>query len=83
MVIDDKIENVDYKLAKCCSPIFGDSIFGFVTVSEGIKIHRTTCPNARQLVERYNYRILKAQWTKNAGKQSFQSTNKVIGFDEM
>ena len=83
LIIDDKIENLDYKLAKCCNPIPGDSIFGFVKVSEGIKIHRTNCPNARQLVERYNYRILKAQWTKNASKQSFQATIKVFGVDEM
>ncbi|PLX10753.1 MAG: hypothetical protein C0597_16280 [Marinilabiliales bacterium] len=83
LIIDNNIENVDYKLAKCCSPIFGDSIFGFVTVSEGIKIHRTSCPNARQLVERYNYRIIKAQWTKNAGNQSFQATIKVVGVDDM
>ncbi|HAF30946.1 MAG TPA: RelA/SpoT family protein [Bacteroidales bacterium] len=83
LIIDDKIENVDYKLAKCCSPIFGDSIFGFVTVSEGIKIHRTTCPNARQLVERYNYRILKAQWTKSAAKQSFQATIRITGVDDL
>lgn len=83
LIIDDKIENIDYKLAKCCSPISGDSIFGFVTVSEGIKIHRTNCPNARDLVERYNYRILKAQWTKNASRQSFQTTIKVSGVDEI
>jgi len=83
LIIDDKIENVDYKLAKCCNPIFGDSIFGFVTVSEGIKIHRTNCPNARQLFERYNYRILKAQWTNNAGNKSFQATIKVTGVDEI
>ncbi len=83
LIIDDKIENVDYKLAKCCNPIFGDSIFGFVTVSEGIKIHRTNCPNARQLVERYNYRILKAKWTKSAAKQSFQAIIKVVGVDEI
>jgi GTP diphosphokinase / guanosine-3',5'-bis(diphosphate) 3'-diphosphatase len=83
LIIDDKIENIDYKLAKCCSPILGDSIFAFVTVSEGIKIHRTNCPNARDLVGRYNYRILKAQWTKSASKQSFQTTIKVSGIDEM
>lgn len=83
LIIDDQIENIDYKLAKCCNPIFGDPIFGFVTVSEGIKIHRTSCPNARQLVERYNYRILKAQWTKNATKQSFQASIKIIGIDEI
>ncbi len=83
LIIDNKIENVDYKLAKCCNPIFGDSIFGFVTVSEGIKIHRTSCPNARQMIERYNYRIIKAQWTKSAAKQSFQATIKVSGVDEI
>ncbi len=83
LIIDNKIENVDYKLAKCCNPIFGDSIFGFVTVSEGIKIHRTNCPNAHQLVEKYNYRIIKAQWTKSAAKQSFQTTIKVTGVDEV
>ncbi len=83
LIIDDNIENVDYKLAKCCNPIFGDSIFGFVTVSEGIKIHRTNCPNARQLIEKYNYRIIKAQWTKSAAKQSFQATIKVTGVDEL
>ncbi len=83
LIIDNKIENVDYKLAKCCNPIFGDSIFGFVTVSEGIKIHRTNCPNARQMVERYNYRIIKAEWTKSAAKQSFQAMIKVSGVDEI
>jgi len=83
LVIDDNIENVDYKLAKCCNPILGDSIFGFVTVSEGIKIHQTNCPNARQLVDRYNYRILKAQWTKSATKQSFQAIIKVTGVDDI
>lgn len=83
LVIDNNIENVDYKLSKCCNPIFGDSIFGFVTVSDGIKVHRTNCPNARQLVERYNYRIIKAQWTKSASMQSFQATIRVTGIDEM
>lgn len=83
LIIDEKIENVDYKLAKCCNPIFGDSIFGFVTVSEGIKIHRTNCPNARQLVERYNYRIINARWNKAATSRSFQTTIKVTGIDEV
>lgn len=83
LVIDDKIENVDYKLAKCCSPIMGDSIFGFVTVSEGVKIHRTNCPNARQLIEKYNYRIIKAQWSKSATRHSFQTTIKISGIDEI
>jgi GTP pyrophosphokinase len=83
LIIDNVIKDVDYKLAKCCNPIFGDSVFGFVTVSEGIKIHRTNCPNARQLVDRYNYRIIKAQWTKAAAMRSFQAVIKVIGIDEV
>ncbi|MGM0407908.1 MAG: RelA/SpoT family protein [Bacteroidota bacterium] len=82
LVIDDKIENVDYKLAKCCNPIYGDPIFGFVTVSEGIKIHRKNCPNARQLLDKYNYRVIKAQWNKTSGKKSFQTIIKVSGIDE-
>ncbi len=64
LIIDEKVANVDYKLAKCCSPIMGDSIFGFVTVSEGIKIHRTNCPNAVQLIGKYGYRIVQAKWTR-------------------
>ncbi|MCK7473959.1 MAG: TGS domain-containing protein [Rhodopseudomonas palustris] len=83
LIIDEKIENIDYKLAKCCNPIFGDSIFGFVTVSEGIKIHRTNCPNARQLIERYNYRIINARWNKAASRKSFQTTIKITGIDEI
>lgn len=83
LIIDNIIKDVDYKLAKCCNPIFGDSVFGFVTVSEGIKIHRTNCPNARQLVDRYNYRIIKAQWTKAAAMRSFQVVIKVVGIDEV
>ncbi len=83
LVIDEKIENLDYKLAKCCNPIYGDDIFGFVTVSEGIKIHRTDCPNARELLTRYNYRVLKAKWRKSKQMASFQTTIKVSGIDEL
>jgi GTP pyrophosphokinase len=63
LIIDDRLVNIEYKLAKCCNPIFGDEIFGFVTVGEGIKIHRLNCPNAVQLVSKYGYRIVKARWT--------------------
>jgi GTP diphosphokinase / guanosine-3',5'-bis(diphosphate) 3'-diphosphatase len=69
LVIDDKLSNVDFKLAKCCNPILGDEIFGFVTVSEGIKVHRLNCPNAAQLISKYDYRIVKAHW-KSTGKDS-------------
>jgi guanosine-3',5'-bis(diphosphate) 3'-pyrophosphohydrolase len=69
LIIDDKVANVDYKLAKCCNPIAGDEIFGFVTVGEGIKIHRLNCPNAVQLVSRYGYRVVKARW-KPSGRET-------------
>jgi GTP pyrophosphokinase len=69
LIIDDKLANVDFKLAKCCNPIIGDEIFGFVTVSEGIKVHRLNCPNAAQLISKYGYRVVKARW-RIGGKQA-------------
>jgi GTP pyrophosphokinase len=69
LIIDDKLSNVDFKLAKCCNPIFGDDIFGFVTVGEGIKVHRLNCPNAALLISKYGYRIVKARW-RSAGKEA-------------
>lgn len=60
--VGEDLDGIDYTLAKCCNPIRGDEVFGFVTVSEGIKIHRTTCPNAAELMSNYGYRILKAKW---------------------
>jgi GTP pyrophosphokinase len=83
LLIDEKLVNIDYKLAKCCNPIFGDNIFGFVTIKEGIKIHRTNCPNAAQLHEKYNYRIVNARWKDSKVENSFQTTIKVVGFDEL
>jgi GTP diphosphokinase / guanosine-3',5'-bis(diphosphate) 3'-diphosphatase len=69
LVIDDKLANVDFKLAKCCNPIVGDEIFGFVTIGEGIKVHRLNCPNAAQLISKYGYRVVKARW-RTEGKQT-------------
>jgi len=63
LLIGDSLDKIDYSLAKCCSPIRGDDVFGFITVSEGIKIHRTSCPNAIKLMSNYGYRIVKAKWT--------------------
>ncbi|MHC1704557.1 MAG: bifunctional (p)ppGpp synthetase/guanosine-3',5'-bis(diphosphate) 3'-pyrophosphohydrolase [Tenuifilaceae bacterium] len=83
LVIDEKLVNIDYKLAKCCNPIYGDNIFGFVTISEGIKIHRTNCPNAPQLNNRWGYRIVKAKWKESKAAGSFQTTIKINGFDEL
>ncbi len=81
LVIDEKIDNIDYKLAKCCTPIMGDHIFGFVTVSEGIKIHRTNCPNAAQLIGKYGYRVVKAKWTRKGPESVFPVNIRVIGED--
>lgn len=83
LIIDEKLVNIDYKLAKCCNPIFGDEVFGFVTVSEGIKIHRTSCPNANQLHNRWGYRIVKAKWKGTSKAGAFQSTIKITGADEL
>jgi GTP pyrophosphokinase len=80
--IDEKLNNVAFKLAKCCNPIFGDEIFGFVTVKEGVKIHRVTCPNALRLLEKYTYRVIQARWKQTKEVQSFQATLKITGYDE-
>jgi len=83
LVIDNNLKNVNYKLAPCCNPIFGDDIFGFVTINEGIKIHRDSCPNARQMIERYPYRLIKAKWQDTKKKSSFQATIRISGTDEL
>jgi guanosine-3',5'-bis(diphosphate) 3'-pyrophosphohydrolase len=83
LIIDEKLGDVDYKLAKCCSPIPGDSIFGFVTVNEGIKVHRINCPNASQLIERFGYRIVKAKWSQADIHTSFEVALKISGLDEL
>jgi GTP pyrophosphokinase len=83
LVIDEKLMNIEYKFARCCNPIFGDNIFGFVTISEGIKIHRTNCPNAPQLNARWGYRIVRAKWKESTTTGSFQTTIKISGFDEL
>src|SRR5690606_31162402 len=63
LLIGEDMNEVDYKFAKCCNPIPGDDVFGFVTVNEGIKIHRTSCPNSVELLSNYGYRVVKAKWT--------------------
>ena len=83
LIIDNNIKNVNHKLSPCCNPIFGDEIFGFVTISDGIKIHRRSCPNARQMTERYPYRILPAKWRESNRKSSFQATIKLSGTEEV
>ncbi|MDE6139515.1 MAG: RelA/SpoT family protein [Alistipes sp.] len=66
LIIDESISNIEYKLARCCNPIKGDEIFGFVTINSGITIHRSDCPNAMRLKERYPYRVMEARWREEA-----------------
>lgn len=82
LLIDKNLTNVDFKLARCCNPIFGDEIFGFVSVSGGIRIHRSSCPNAPDMRSKYSYRIVKAQWTGEAGG-SYLAAIKVVGEDDI
>lgn len=83
LVIDKDLKNINYKLAQCCNPIFGDKIFGFITIREGIKIHREACPNAKQMRERYPYRFIKAKWRNTKQQSSFQATIHMAGSDRM
>ncbi len=82
LVIGDTMEKIDYKLSPCCSPIPGDDVFGFITIGEGIKIHRTNCPNAIQLMSNYGYRIVKAKWTSQQ-QISFLAGIQITGIDEV
>jgi (p)ppGpp synthetase, RelA/SpoT family len=82
LVIDQGMKGVDYQLARCCQPIYGDKVFGFVTVSGGIKIHREDCPNAPELKKRFGYRIVKAKWS-GKGSSQYAITLRVIGTDDI
>ena len=82
LIIDRNLMGIDYSLAQCCRPIYGDSIFGFVTVSGGIKIHRTDCPNAPELYRRFGYRVVKARWS-GKGNGQYAITLRVIGNDDI
>lgn len=83
LIIGDNLKDVDFKLAKCCNPIYGDDVFGFVSVTGGIKIHRNDCPNAPQMRERFGYRIVRAEWSgKSAGSQ-YPITLRIVGHDDV
>ena len=81
LLIDKNVDNVDYKFARCCNPVYGDDILGFVSIGEGIKVHRKQCKNAVELVRRYPYRIVKTQWT-NDGATSYQTVLNLTGKGE-
>ncbi len=82
LVIGEDLDHFDYKIAPCCNPIPGDEVFGFITINDGIKIHKTNCPNAIQLQSHYAYRIVKARWTSQQ-QIAFLSGIKVTGIDEV
>ena len=82
LVIDRDLKGIDYKLAQCCHPIYGDDIFGFVTVNGGITIHRKSCPNAPELRKRFGYRIVNAKWS-GKGSNQYIITLRVIGNDDI
>ena len=83
MVIDAKnVKSLDYKMAKCCNPVYGDDVFGFVTIKDGIKIHRMSCANAARLMELYPYRIQKVRWSDSPSTSSFQVSLKIIAAHE-
>ena len=82
LVIDRNLKGIDYQLARCCQPIYGDKVFGFVTVSGGIKIHREDCPNAAELKKRFGYRVVKARWS-GKGSSQYSITLRVIGNDDI
>ena len=82
LVLDNNLKGVDYSLAKCCNPIYGDDVFGFVTVNRGIKVHRSDCPNAALLKERMGYRVLRARWAGKGGKQ-YPVNLYVVGNDDI
>ncbi len=82
LIIDQNLKGIDFTLAKCCHPIYGDPVFGFVTVNGGIKIHRKDCPNAAELHKRFGYRIVKAQWS-GKGQSTYSITLRVVGNDDI
>lgn len=82
LIIDKNLKGIDFSLARCCHPIYGDKVFGFVTVNGGIKIHRADCPNAAEMQRRFGYRIVRAQWS-GKGSSHYDITLRVIGNDDI
>ena len=82
LVIDQNLKGLDFQMARCCQPVYGDAVFGFVTSGGGIKIHREDCPNAPQLRQRFGYRIVRAKWAGKRGSQ-YPITLRVIGNDDI
>ena len=82
LVFGKEEERLDYTLAKCCNPIPGDNVFGFLTINDGIKVHKLSCPNALQLQSNYSYRIMPAKWIDST-QSEFKATLQITGIDQM
>jgi guanosine-3',5'-bis(diphosphate) 3'-pyrophosphohydrolase len=82
LIMGENADKIDYKFAPCCNPIPGDDVFGFLTINDGIKIHRTNCPNAVQMMSKYSYRIIKTKWTKQH-EIAFLTGIKLTGIDDV
>lgn len=82
LILDNNLKGIDFQMARCCQPAYGDEVFAFVTTGNGIKIHRKDCPNARELTERFGYRVMEAKWA-GKGKQLYPITLRVVGNDDI
>ncbi len=82
LVIGDNIKGINYRLAKCCNPIYGDDVFGFISSEGVIKIHRSDCPNAANIRDKYPYRLIRTQWSGKIGSQ-FGATLRIVGNDDI
>lgn len=78
----DNVKKLDYRMARCCNPVYGDEVFGFVTIKDGVKIHRMSCPNASRLIEKYPYRVQKVAWSTTPTGTSFQTTLRITTLRE-
>lgn len=83
LLIDNTLDNVNYKIAKCCNPKAGDDVVGFVTIGKGISIHRKSCPNAKRMLERYGYRNINVQWKGPESDATIQATIRISGEDRI
>lgn len=82
LILDNNLKGIDFQMARCCQPAYGDDVFAFVTTGSGIKIHRKDCPNARELMERFGYRVMEARWA-GKGNQLYPITLRVVGNDDI
>ena len=83
LLISDDLNSIDFSLARCCNPIYGDEVFGFVLAAGGVKVHRNDCPNAAQMRERFGYRVIPARWAGHGTSGSYHATLNVVGTDDI